>query len=80
VWSSITYNIGAGDLAFGWEADHVNPGVNIENKESDTSARHSEDLSPASPLPPLPRVRLATHMSGRRSDRGKKNARKEDSE
>jgi hypothetical protein len=32
----ITYNIRVGDPACGWEADHVEPGVSIENKESDT--------------------------------------------
>jgi len=31
----ITYNVRVGDLACGWEADHVEPGVSIENKESD---------------------------------------------
>lgn len=29
----ITYNVRVGDLATGWEADHVEPGVSIENKE-----------------------------------------------
>lgn len=32
----ITYNVRVGDLACGWEADHVEPGVSVENKESDT--------------------------------------------
>lgn len=31
----ITYNIRVGDLATGWEADHVEPGVSMENKEND---------------------------------------------
>jgi hypothetical protein len=31
----ITYNIRVGDLACGWEADHVEPGVSVENKEND---------------------------------------------
>lgn len=31
----ITYNVRVGDLATGWEADHVEPGVSIENKEKD---------------------------------------------
>ena len=31
----ITYNIRVGDLACGWEADHVEPGVSIRNKEKD---------------------------------------------
>ncbi len=31
----ITYNLRVGDPACGWEADHVEPGVSVENKESD---------------------------------------------
>ena len=31
----ITYNIRVGDLATGWKADHVEPGVSTENKEND---------------------------------------------
>lgn len=31
----ITYNIRVGDLAVGWMADHVEPGVSLENKEKD---------------------------------------------
>jgi len=31
----ITYNIRVGDLACGWQADHVEPGVSVENKEND---------------------------------------------
>ncbi len=31
----ITYNIRVGDPAIGWEADHVEPGVSLENKEND---------------------------------------------
>jgi len=31
----ITYNVRVGDAACGWEADHVEPGVSIENKEND---------------------------------------------
>jgi hypothetical protein len=31
----ITYNLRAGDPACGWEADHVEPGVSVENKEND---------------------------------------------
>ncbi|KPV65041.1 MAG: hypothetical protein AOA65_0544 [Candidatus Bathyarchaeota archaeon BA1] len=31
----ITYNVRVGDLASGWEADHVEPGVSLENKEKD---------------------------------------------
>jgi Domain of unknown function (DUF4438), N-terminal/Domain of unknown function (DUF4438), C-terminal len=32
----ITYNLRVGDAASGWEADHVEPGVSVENKENDT--------------------------------------------
>ena len=32
----ITYNLRVGDPACGWEADHVEPGVSIENKENDS--------------------------------------------
>lgn len=31
----ITYNVRVGDPACGWEADHVEPGVSIENREND---------------------------------------------
>jgi len=31
----VTYNLRIGDLASGWEADHVEPGVSVENKEND---------------------------------------------
>ncbi|MHA2384650.1 MAG: DUF4438 domain-containing protein [Candidatus Thorarchaeota archaeon] len=31
----ITYNLRVGDPAVGWKADHVEPGVSIENKEND---------------------------------------------
>ena len=31
----ITYNVRVGDPACGWQADHVEPGVSIENKEND---------------------------------------------
>jgi len=31
----ITYNVRVGDSACGWEADHVEPGVSLENKEND---------------------------------------------
>jgi hypothetical protein len=31
----ITYNLRVGDLACGWEADHVEPCVSLENKEND---------------------------------------------
>ena len=32
----ITYNLRVGDFACGWEADHVEPGVSVENKENDS--------------------------------------------
>jgi hypothetical protein len=32
----ITYNLRVGDLACGWQADHVEPGVSADNKESDS--------------------------------------------
>lgn len=31
----ITYNLRVGDPACGWEADHVELGVSVENKEND---------------------------------------------
>ncbi len=31
----ITYNVRVGDLAGGWMADHVEPGVSLENKETE---------------------------------------------
>ena len=31
----ITYNLRVGDPAYGWEADHAEPGVSTENKEND---------------------------------------------
>jgi len=31
----ITYNVRVGDLACGWEGDHVEPAVSVENKEND---------------------------------------------
>ncbi len=31
----ITFNLRVGDSACGWEADHVEPGVSVENKEND---------------------------------------------
>jgi hypothetical protein len=32
----ITYNLRVGDFASGWEADHVEPGVSVENRENDS--------------------------------------------
>lgn len=31
----ITYNVRVGDPACGWQADHVEPGVSVENREND---------------------------------------------
>jgi hypothetical protein len=31
----ITYNLRVDDPAYGWEVDHVEPGVSVENKEND---------------------------------------------
>jgi hypothetical protein len=31
----VTYNLRVGDPACGWEADHVEPGASVENKEND---------------------------------------------
>lgn len=31
----ITYNVRVGDPASGWQADHVEPGISLENKEND---------------------------------------------
>jgi hypothetical protein len=33
----ITYNLRVGDPAVGWEADHAEPGVSLENRENDLS-------------------------------------------
>jgi hypothetical protein len=41
----ITYNLRVGDPACGWEADHVEPGVSVENKEND--ARSGQAASTA---------------------------------
>jgi hypothetical protein len=34
----ITYNVRVGDPACGWEADHVEPGVSIQNKEKEDAS------------------------------------------
>jgi hypothetical protein len=41
----ITYNLRVGDLACGWAADHVEPGVSLENKEND--ARYGQGANAA---------------------------------
>jgi hypothetical protein len=38
----ITYNVRVGDLATGWMADHVEPGVSLENRVSDTRMPHAQ--------------------------------------
>lgn len=42
----ITYNLRVGDPDCGWEADHVEPGVIVENKEND--ARSGQAANTAS--------------------------------
>jgi len=37
----ITYNLRVGDPACGWEADHVEPAVSVENKEGDARSGQS---------------------------------------
>jgi len=41
----IKYNVRVGDPACGWEADHVEPGVSVENKENDP--RHGQGANAA---------------------------------
>ena len=41
----ITYNLRVGDAACGWEADHVEPSVSVENKENDP--RHGQGANAA---------------------------------
>jgi hypothetical protein len=41
----ITYNIRVGDLAVGWMADHVEPGVSIENKEKEDRFPHGPNYA-----------------------------------
>jgi hypothetical protein len=41
----IIYNLRVGDPACGWEADHVEPGVSLENKENDP--RHRQGANAA---------------------------------
>lgn len=41
----ITYNVRVGDLACGWEADHVEPGVSIENKEDDSRYKRAANTA-----------------------------------
>jgi hypothetical protein len=41
----ITYNVRVGDPACGWEADHVEPGVSIENKENDPRSGQDANIA-----------------------------------
>jgi len=41
----ITYNLRVGDSAIGWKADHVEPGVSIENKEDDARFKQMANTS-----------------------------------
>ena len=41
----ITYNVRVGDLAVGWMADHVEPGVSIENKEKEDRFPHGPNYA-----------------------------------
>lgn len=41
----ITYNVRVGDPAIGWQADHVEPGVSIENKENDARFKQMANTS-----------------------------------
>lgn len=41
----ITYNLRVGDLACGWEADHVEPCVSVENKENDPRYGHGANVA-----------------------------------
>jgi len=38
----ITYNVRVGDLATGWMADHVEPGVSLENRVTDSRMPHAQ--------------------------------------
>lgn len=41
----ITYNIRVGDFACGWQADHVEPGVSVENKENDARSGNGANIA-----------------------------------
>jgi len=41
----ITYNLRVGDLACGWEADHVEPGVSTDNKENDARSGNAPNTA-----------------------------------
>ncbi len=38
----ITYNVRVGDSAIGWMGDHVEPGVSVENRVSDSRFPHGQ--------------------------------------
>jgi hypothetical protein len=40
----IRYNVRVGDAALGWEADHVEPGVSIKNREKDDFANNALNI------------------------------------
>ena len=44
----ITYNLRVGDPAVGWEADHVEPGVSVENKKTTPRSSRQQCLQRAS--------------------------------
>ena len=41
----ITYNLRVGDFACGWQADHVEPSVSIENKENDARSGNGANIA-----------------------------------
>jgi hypothetical protein len=41
----ITYNLRVGDFACGWEADHVEPCVSVENKENDSRYGNAANIA-----------------------------------
>ncbi len=41
----ITYNLRVGDFTCGWEADHVEPGVSVENKENDSRYGNAANIA-----------------------------------
>jgi Domain of unknown function (DUF4438) len=41
----ITYNLRVGDPACGWEADHVEPSVSVENKENDARSGQAANIA-----------------------------------
>lgn len=41
----ITYNLRVGDFACGWQADHVEPSVSVENKENDVRSGNGANIA-----------------------------------